>query len=481
MALHSFGFVLSFVPLLVLLAALQLLQIKTGKTFFSRLQLLLLLLYSYWFLCSVDIHFGVCMAFMTLITFFVGIVVEKHREEIVARYICIGGVTLSLIILGYFKYCDFFIDSINALVGTSMSSMKVILPVGLSFYTFTAIGYMVDVTRGKIKAERNLMYFSLFMSFFAKVTAGPIVSAREFLIQVKDYNGVRLERFLKGIQIFFFGFFQKIVLADRLGVFVDDVFFAPSAFNTGTVLLAVISYSMQIFFDFSGYSDMATGLGCILGFDFPRNFNLPYAAQSVSEFWQRWHISLSSWLQEYLYIPLGGSRRGKIRTYINLLLTMIVSGLWHGAGYTFLLWGLMYGIASCVYHLVRRKTTSSTRQNAANRALKICGTFILVSLFWVMFRATDVRNAMVMYTSLFTIHGGISQPYTWSFFAILCLAMGTIVAFLKAKKNHETMVNSFYLILDLRKFWSLVLFFAFVGLTIILGYFGDTAFIYGIF
>jgi len=264
-------------------------------------------------------------------------------------------------------------------------------------------------------------------------------------------------------------------------VFVDDVFRAPTAFNTGTAVLAAISYSLQIYFDFSGYSDMAIGVSKILGFDFKPNFNLPYISRNVSEFWKRWHISLSSWFQDYLYIPLGGNRKGKVRTYINLMLVMLISGLWHGAGWTFIAWGALHGVASCVNRAFGEKL------KALGSWVNGAFTFIFVTLFWVVFRADSFPTAVKVWTGMFTAHTGINQPYTWSFFAIACLIVGTIVAWLHSKeigkkdRAGSLIIEGFYPVLDLSKLWNQVAFFTFIGLTFIMGYFGNTAFIYGAF
>ena len=308
--------------------------------------------------------------------------------------------------------------------------------------------------------------------------SGPIVRANDFFEQIDSYIGIKAEQFAIGIQIFVFGLFKKVVLADRLGIFVDDVFFAPSAYDTFTVVLAVISYSLQIYYDFSGYSDMAIGISKILGFDFKRNFNLPYISQNVSEFWKRWHISLSSWFQDYVYIPLGGNRKGEWRTYLNLMIVMMLSGLWHGAGWTFIIWGILHGIASCVYKLYGRRIAK------LGIGVNVGITFGVVTLLWVVFRADSLETAIEIWKGMFTIHAGIFQPYTWSFFAILCTFISAFCAIVKARHTDRSkatafMVDGFYPIMDLGKFWQLVVFFVFCGITIMLGYFGNTAFIYG--
>jgi alginate O-acetyltransferase complex protein AlgI len=472
MSLHSFSFLLFFAAIVAVMTALQLARIKLPAA--GALQLWFLLLCSYFFLLKTDWRFCACIAVVTLLTYGLGRRIEKTRS---ARLL-IGGITALLLFLAYFKYTNFFVNNLRTLLGLDSVTLHIILPLGVSFYIFSALAYLIDVYRGDYPAEKNLMRVAPYIAFFPKLTAGPIVRGRSFFPQVKAYRGIRWDAFKAGIQIFVFGLFKKIVLADHLGVFVDDVFRAPTAFNTGTVVLAAISYSLQIYLDFSGYSDMAIGASKILGFDFEPNFNLPYLSQNVSEFWKRWHISLSSWFRDYLYIPLGGSRKGTARTYLNLMVVMLVSGLWHGAGWTFLAWGALHGIACCA-------------GKAAGKYLKVLGpygngiiTFVFVTLFWVVFRADNIDTAVQAWTGVFTAHGGISQPYTWSFFAMACVAAATVFAWLHGRKMNHTEkagINGYYPVLDLSKFWSLAAFFTFCGLTILMGYFGNTAFIYGAF
>jgi len=353
------------------------------------------------------------------------------------------------------------------------------LPVGISFYTLSAVGYLIDVYRGDYKPEKNLLNYGLFMACFTKITAGPIIRAGELLPQIKKYRGINWSNISIGIQIFVFGLFKKIVLADRLGVFVNDVFNAPAEFNTFSVIWAVISYSLQIYLDFSGYSDMAIGMSKILGFDFSRNFNLPYISANLSEFWKRWHISLSSWFKDYLYIPLGGSRNGKYRTILNLIIVMLCSGLWHGAAWTFVIWGLMYGIFEAIYSLFKRK--KNIKVSRIQNICSIAVNYVIVALLWVVFRADSLSKSIDVYKLIFTYHKGIMQPYTWTFFAIACVAASTFAAIIKSKRDHDKYVNGFYPILDLTKLSSLIIFFTFTGLTIIMAYFGNNAFIYGKF
>lgn len=475
MTLGSFSFILFLTAIIIVMTVLQLLrkQLSIAK----ELQLIFLLTFSYLYVLKTDYRFCICVVAVTLISYLFGLWLEKTHNHA----ILIGGCTVLVIFLAYFKYTNFFVNSFRSIAGLDSITINIILPIGISFYVFSALSYLIDVYRGDYQAERNIINFALYISFFPKLTAGPIVRGKDFFPQVKDYRGIKRDEFNTGIQIFVFGLFKKIVLADHLGVFVDDVFHAPAAFNTGTVILAAISYSLQIYFDFSGYSDMAIGVSKILGFDFKPNFNLPYISQNVSEFWKRWHISLSSWFQDYLYIPLGGSRKGEVRTYINLMLVMLISGLWHGAGWTFIVWGALHGIASCV-------------NKAFGKKMKKLGawvngviTFIVVTLFWVLFRADSLSTAVKVWTGIFTAHTGINQPYTWTFFAIGCLIVATVLALRKSKKNMSAdragslAINGFYPTLDLSKFWAQVVFITFCGLTIIMGYYGNTAFIYGAF
>lgn len=341
MSLNSLHFIVLFCILLILLSIISLIRKTIGEyELLKQLQISLLLIFSLFFITIWDWRYCVCSVVYTVFVYTLGILTEKRHS----RTIMLVGIFGSIIMLGYFKYTNFFINSFTDLFGVKIKVLNIILPIGISFYTFSGISYLIDVYWKKYHAERNVLCFALYMLFFGKITAGPIVRADMFLPQVKRYRGIQCEKVIAGMQIFIFGLFKKIVLADHLSIFVDDVFYAPSAYNTITVILGIISYSLQIYFDFSGYSDMAIGVAKIVGFDLNPNFNLPYLSTNISDFWKRWHISFSSWLRDYVYIPLGGSKKGTNRTYINLLLVMLVSGIWHGAGYTFIVWGFLHGV-----------------------------------------------------------------------------------------------------------------------------------------
>lgn len=483
MGLNSFYLIIQLILLLAAVAILQLLKhiVKSG-VIVGRLQIILLLVYSYYYICSVDWRFALCVVTDTLIAYCCGLLIFKSKRngnDKKAQKITIWGGIALVLILVYFKYTNFFIESFNAFFGCAVGTLNIILPLGISFFTFSALSYVIDVYRESCDAERNIIDFALYVVFFTKIMAGPIVRWTEFKPQIKNYRGVNLKTLNDGIQIFVFGLFKKMVLADHLGVFVDDVFQIPSAFNTGTVILSAISYSLQIYLDFSGYSDMAIGLSKIMGFDFSPNFNLPYIARGFSDFWNRWHISLSKWFRDYLYIPLGGSRRGEVRTYINLLVVMLVSGVWHGAGWTFILWGILHGLGSCITRLIKKHQNNNSKQKFVIKAIEVFATFFFVTLFWTIFRADGMREWLAYSKALFTIHGGINQPYSWSFVTIVFVIVVTIIAIMRSKKMNQSRTDGFYPIMNLTKVWSLIMFFTICGLTILLGYYGNTAFIYG--
>lgn len=442
---------------------------------------IILLITSYVFLVYVDYRFALVLAALTIVTW---ICAKKKKTAI--------GVVVAVLILAFFKYTNFFAESFAKIIGKDFTALNLILPVGISFYTFSAISYLVDVKRGKL-SDKNLFDVALYLSFFPKLTSGPIQRSGEFFAQSSKKREIGAKNFSIGIQIFVFGLFKKMVLADRLAVFVDQVYATPKVFGSLTVLFAVIAYALQIYFDFSGYSDMAIGVAKLLGFDLPRNFNLPYIAHNVTELWKRWHITLSSWLQDYVYISLGGNRKGKVRTYVNLISTMVIGGFWHGANWTFLVWGLLHGVALAVHKVWMLITKSKEKAHGilAN-GISIMLTFIFTTFCWIFFRANTLSDAIVVIQRIFSFAQGVEQPYLWLFVGIVILAGATIMALIKYKKsgqqsttkrkNHNfSAINGFYPILDLNKFWGIVVFLVFVGLTIGLAYTGKSPFIYGNF
>ena len=435
-----------------------------------------LLAASYAFIIYADFRFALAIAALTIMTW-----LFAKKEKLIPL-----GIVLAVVSLGFFKYTNFFIESFSKLFGNDFTALNLIIPIGVSFYTFSAISYLVDVKRGKVKAD-NLLYVALYLSSFPKLTSGPIQRSGDFFEQAHSDRAIGFDSFKTGIQIFVFGLFKKIVLADRLSVFVNQVYATPKAFGSLTVLLAVIAYSFQIYFDFSGYSDMAIGVAKILGFNLPRNFNLPYLAHNVTELWKRWHISLSSWLMEYLYFPLGGSRKGTFRSYLNLVLTMVIGGIWHGANWTYVFWGLLHGLALVVHKLWMTFTKSYKKKpTLAGSIISIILTFAFTSFCWIFFRANSFENAIDIITRVFSFSSGLEQPYLWLFISLVLYFAAVIFAVVKSRKSEKklkklnvSMVDGFYPVLNLSKFWQLTIFFVFVGLTLAFAYTGGSPFIYG--
>jgi alginate O-acetyltransferase complex protein AlgI len=322
-------------------------------------------------------------------------------------------------LLCYFKYANFFLQSLaEALQAVGYAAvppvLSVILPIGISFYTFEAINYTVDVYRRRVPAERNLAHFMLFITFFPHLVAGPIVRARDFLPQIarpKRWDWARLHL---GAQFFLVGVFKKLAIADRMPLWSDNVFADPTHYNTGAVWLAVLAYALQIYCDFSGYTDMAIGAAHMLGYKLAKNFDMPYLSANIAEFWRRWHISLSSWLRDYLFIPLGGSRGTRWQTYRNLLITMTLGGLWHGANWTFVVWGVLHGLLLIGHRAWQdfcacRPWLSRCLRTPPATVLCVMATFLAVCVGWVFFRATTFGAAATILGRMLVPHAGVGS------------------------------------------------------------------------
>ena len=338
----------------------------------------------------------------------------RMEDPLRRRGIGTFGVTLNLAGLCYFKYTNFIFDSLNTLTGAPLPFVNIILPLGISFFTFQQIAYLVDVMRGA-RVERDIVSYTLFVSFFPHLIAGPLVHHAEMIPQFKrGRTGRSAVLAARGLAIFAAGLFKKVVIADNLAQFVSPVFAhldAGGGVTTPWAWLATLAYTLQIYFDFSGYSDMAIGLALLFGIRLPVNFRSPYQATSIIEFWRRWHITLSRFLRDYLYIPLGGNRLGEQRRYINLLVTMLLGGLWHGAGWNFLVWGGLHGIYLSINHLWRGWRGSKPEVSMAGLVVKgACWaiTFFAVVVAWVFFRAKTAAGAWQMLQGLFGAEAGSS-------------------------------------------------------------------------
>lgn len=361
------------------------------------------LFYGWW-----DWRFLGLIALLTGINFWCGLKIADSEEGGGWRkhYVSFS-IVCSLVILGFFKYFNFFVDSfaeISSLAGLQFNpgTMGILLPVGISFYTFQTMSYTIDLHRKDVKVERSLLKFAVFVSFFPQLVAGPIVRAREFLPQLQSDRVVEWDDLQQGMNLVFWGLILKVVMADNLAVTVDGAFIEPAAVSGLYLLIGVVFYAFQIYGDFAGYSLIAIGLARMMGFHFNQNFDRPYFATSFSDFWKRWHISLSSWLRDYLYIPLGGNRRGNLRTQINLMLTMLLGGLWHGAAWTFVVWGGLHGL----FLVLQRCLVQVWRIRLPARCLNFfawMSVFAGVLVTWTFFRAQNFADAFLIIEKIVTL------------------------------------------------------------------------------
>ncbi len=410
MLFNSFGYLVFFPAVLLVYHCIP-----------QRIRYLWLLGASYFFYACWDARFILLIFASTLITYMAGLFMEKTdagdlpqtRKKRRKKAVAIGSVCFSLAILFFFKYlrfaADLMIKALDVLhIRLQLPAFSVVLPVGISFYTFQALGYTIDVYRGEIPAEKNFFRYALFVSFFPQLVAGPIERSRSLLAQMKEPVRLTFRRFQNGILLMLWGFYLKIVIADRAGVFVDTVYADYKAYPGFCIAVATILFAVQIYCDFAGYSTIAMGSAYILGIQLMDNFDAPYLSVSVAEFWRRWHISLTSWFRDYLYVPLGGNKRGKARMYLNKMIVFLVSGLWHGASVSFVLWGAlngMYQIAEELSKPLREKIAAQFRMNGKGigyRILRGAFVFALIDFSWIFFRAERAKDAFRIIRQLFT-------------------------------------------------------------------------------
>ena len=463
------------VAMVLAITKLKFLKERFGEKALRTFRHIFLLVASYVFYGWWDWRFCLLMLGLTYISYLSARVISNHGKY--ERLFKVIGIVVPLIVLGIFKYFNFFVDSFCSLFGVGEhSTFNIILPVGISFYTFQSMSYTIDVIRKDVPAS-SFLEVALYVAFFPQLVAGPIVKAQEFIPQLQEERNISFKNLEKGLQIFVIGLFKKIVIADNISVFVDQVFAKPSAFHSLTVILGVVAYSIQIYFDFSGYSDMAVGSAKCIGYDFNRNFNIPYISKNVSEFWKRWHISLSTWLQEYLYIPLGGNRKGKARTYVNLMATMVIGGLWHGASWNFVIWGALHGLALCIHKLFKA-SVKTKKESKFISCISVFITYAFVCLCWVPFRSAETKITFEIFRRIFIWHDGILWISSWAVLAIAVLVVGTVVAIVHSWKNHNKHVSGFYPVMNLEKFSSLLILFVSIGIILALAYTESNPFIY---
>ncbi len=405
MLFNSFDFLLFF-PIVVLMYFIMP----------KKVRYIWLLISSYYFYMCWNAKYAILIAISTVITWVSGLLLSRQTMK-ATKYVTIAvSFAVNLSILFFFKYYDFALENINRIlsfanVGILSNPFDFLLPVGISFYTFQALSYTVDVYRGEIKAEKNPLRYALFVSFFPQLVAGPIERSKNLLTQLQEIHTIKVwnyDRIVKGLIMMVWGLFQKMVLADRLSILADTVFESANALGTVELVIGAVAFALQIYCDFGGYSTIAIGAAKVMGFELMENFNTPYFATGIQDFWRRWHISLSSWFRDYLYIPLGGSRCSRFRKYCNLMITFLVSGLWHGAAWNYVVWGGLHGVYQILEDLskpVREKVTTKLHVDTkafSHKFGQILITFFLTTFAWIFFRAESLSQAGAYIVRMFT-------------------------------------------------------------------------------
>lgn len=429
-----------------------------------------LLACSYYFYMAWNPVYILLLVFSTLVTYISGIVIGRYNKKGEAgvkgkKLAVAGSVAANIGLLIYFKYTGFFLTSLNRIISAMGGqgfntdfALSIVLPVGISFYIFQALGYTIDVYRGDVEAEKNIIDYALFVSFFPQLVAGPIERSKNLIKQIKSIKDRRLwsyDGIINGLILMLWGFFMKVVIADRLSMITDPVFDEYTSFQAPMLAMAAFGFSVQIYCDFAGYSMIAIGAARVMGIKLMENFNTPYFSKDIGEFWNRWHISLSSWLRDYVYIPLGGSRCSKMRNYLNLLITFLVSGLWHGAAAKYVVWGGIHGLLQILHRIMRGK--ASWFKASLLKPVRLLFGFILISGTWVFFRANSLRQAVgfiagtlrfseypgfirdKLYTSLIT-----DRDLTVTLIAIAVLMLFSIIKYRTGKTVDEFLTGRIY-------------------------------------
>lgn len=416
-------------------------------------RILFVTLFSYYFYYKSSGIYFILLAVVTVSDFYIAKAISTAGSKN-GKWLVALSLLIDLSLLAYFKYTNFF----GSLMFANWKHLDIFLPVGVSFFTFQSLSYTIDVYRGNIKPLDRLLDYTFYVSFFPQLVAGPIVRARDFIPQIRRPLAITNTMIGNGLFLIIAGLFKKAIISDYISVnFVERVFDQPTLYSGIENLLAVYGYTLQIYCDFSGYSDMAIGIALLLGFEFPKNFDNPYTSKSITEFWRRWHISLSNWLKDYLYISLGGNRHGKIRQYINLFITMLLGGLWHGASLNFILWGGIHGILLAfdkMWHTICPVLSPLTYlpkkgqpKPEGNKAVKfgvalVSGliTFHLAAALWVLFRASTFQIASDVFTQIFTVfHAAVLGQWLTSYWQVaLLMAVGYILHFLPSSWTNHT-------------------------------------------
>lgn len=357
--------------------------------------------FSFYFYYKSSGWFVLLLASTSVLDWCLSRVMNRPGRSVLFRRCCVAvSLLTSLGILAYFKYANFFLWNINQMVNANFQPLDLILPVGISFYTFQSVSYIIDVYKRRVEPTHTWLEYAFFLSFFPALVAGPIVRADYFLPQIRQNRHATRQEVYMGLWLIILGIVKKAVIADYIAQYNDLIFQTPGGYSGFETLMGVIGYTMQIYCDFSGYSDMAIGIALIMGFKLAKNFNFPYKSRNLTDFWRRWHISLSTWLRDYIYIPLGGNRKGTARTYLNNFATMLIGGLWHGAAWKFVFWGAMHG-AGLAVHKAGKPWLSRIPDVWPVRALSWFLTFAFVAALWVFFRADSWQDSVTVLGSIF--------------------------------------------------------------------------------
>lgn len=409
MLFNSYIFVLLFLPLAVAgyYAINRLKQYRAANVFLIGMSL--------WFYGYFNPSYLLIICGSIAVNYLVSRGMERWSQNLPAKKaVLILGICVNIAVIFYFKYFDFFIENVNAVFGSSFELRHIVLPLGISFFTFQQISYLVDSYRGKALKEYTFDEYALFVTFFPQLIAGPIVLHSEMAPQFRNPENRRVnpENFARGLYIFALGLFKKVLIADTFAAAVNFGFGTVETLSSMEAVIVSLSYTFQIFFDFSGYCDMAIGIGYLFNIELPQNFNSPYKANSIPDFWARWHMSLTRFLRTYIYIPLGGNRRGRLRTYLNIMIVFLVSGIWHGANWTFVLWGVLHGFLNCLNRLLQRDWE---RLDIPTRRFV---TFSLVNGLWILFRADNIGSAALFVKRMFLLSDFSIRPNLYNAFAL---------------------------------------------------------------
>ncbi|MCC6124164.1 MAG: MBOAT family protein [Pirellulales bacterium] len=428
MLFNSYIFLFCFLPITYIVFWL----LRSARARYVWLAVTGYIFYGYW-----DPRFCLLMGFSTLVSYLAGLGFLKYKSRNGRLACLIVPIAVDLALLGFFKYADFTVNSFKelfTLIGwhVSLPALNIILPIGISFYTFHTITYIVDGYRGAIRPTKNFFEFAAYVSLFSQLVAGPIVRFRQIEEDLESLGSADRYRWLPlGISFFIIGLVEKVVIADHLALFVDPALAKYDSLSTLGVWLAMLGYTFQLYFDFAGYSDMAIGLGYLFGLRIPQNFNSPYKALDPGDFWRRWHISLSTCLRDYLYIPLGGNRHGEWKLYRNLMITMLLGGLWHGASWTFVFWGFYHGALLALHHRCREAWAQLPK------FVRWSCTFLLVVIGWVFFRASDFGMAAQLLHAMFLPTVGVVGENAVVFLCFLVFAAGWAILGPNASEWHS--------------------------------------------